>query len=133
MRTETLPVVEHGTAVAASPTFTAIGALIEGIAQLGRHPEYALYIVVVCMILCCACSAVARWRLMSQPFPENVGGRVTKLKTVADFEALVAAAAARGQLVVVDACAPGARRAGWRRPPSRACPRSTTRASRRST
>ena len=57
------------------------------------------------MILCCACSAVARWRLMSQPFPENVGGRVTKLKTVADFEALVAAAAARGQLVVVDAYA----------------------------
>ena len=42
---------------------------------------------------------------MSQPFPENVGGRVTKLKTVADFEALVAAAAARGQLVVVDAYA----------------------------
>ena len=105
VRTETLPVVEHGTTVAASPTFTAIGALIEGIAQLGRHPEYALYIVVVCMILCCACSAVARWRLMSQPFPENVGGRVTKLKTVADFEALVAAAAARGQLVVVDAYA----------------------------
>ena len=57
------------------------------------------------MILCCACSAIARWRLMSQPFPENVGGRVTKLKTVADFEALVAAAAARGQLVVVDAYA----------------------------
>ena len=52
VRTETLPVVEHGTTVAASPTFTAIGALIEGIAQLGRHPEYALYIVVVCMILC---------------------------------------------------------------------------------
>lgn len=30
---------------------------------------------------------------------------MTKLKTVADFEALVAAAAARGQLVVVDAYA----------------------------
>ena len=36
-------------------------------------PEYALYIVVVCMILCCACSAVARWRLMSQRSGEWAG------------------------------------------------------------